>query len=124
MFSFARRRSSRTAPSQMSAAGLRRKKSPAPEPSLHRGPHRIGPMVPKEQSPDDPGALERRQHNERLRILVADDDVDTANTLTFILRDEGYVVLSVHTGNEALSRARVFRPDVIIHDIAMPGISG
>jgi DNA-binding response OmpR family regulator len=67
---------------------------------------------------------DRRTYSERLRVLVVDDDRDTVNTLTFILQDEGYVVQPVYTGNEALSRVRLFRPDVIIHDIAVPGMSG
>lgn len=67
---------------------------------------------------------DRRTYSEPLRVLVVDDDRDTVNTLTFILRDEGYVVQPVYTGKEALSRVRLFRPDVIIHDIAVPGMSG
>jgi CheY-like chemotaxis protein len=75
-------------------------------------------------SPEQPAASERRHHGERLRILLVDDDADTVNTLAFILRDEGYVVHPAYTGSEALSAARIFRPDVIIHDIAVPGMSG
>jgi DNA-binding response OmpR family regulator len=74
--------------------------------------------------PEQPAASERRHYGERLRILVVDDDVDTVNTLALILRNEGYVVQSAYTGNEALSAARLFRPDVIIHDISVPGMSG
>jgi two-component system CheB/CheR fusion protein len=70
------------------------------------------------------GDSDRRRYAEQLRILVVDDDPDTVNTLCFILRDEGYVVQAAHNGEEGLSRVRVFRPDVIIHDIAVPGISG
>ena len=70
------------------------------------------------------GDSDRRRYAEQLRILVVDDDPDTVNTLSFILRDEGYIVQAAHDGEEGLSRARVFRPDVIIHDIAVPGISG
>lgn len=75
------------------------------------------------ESPE-PVAADRRHYKEQLRILVIDDDRDTADTLTFILRDEGYVVSSAYTGNEALTVARMFRPDVIIADIAIPGMSG
>jgi CheY-like chemotaxis protein len=75
-------------------------------------------------SPEQPAVSERRHYGERLRILVVDDDADTVNTLAFILRDEGYVVQPAYTGSEALSAARMFRPDVIIHDIAVPGMSG
>ena len=75
------------------------------------------------QSPE-PLAVDRRHYSEKLRILVVDDDRDTAETLAFILRDEGHVVLPVYTGDEALAQARIFRPDVIIADIALPGMSG
>ena len=75
------------------------------------------------ESPE-PVAADRRHYNEKLRVLVVDDDRDTADTLAFILRDEGYVVSSVYTGDEALSVARMLRPDVIIADIAIPGMSG
>jgi CheY-like chemotaxis protein len=78
--------------------------------------------------PKDPtgngGSAERRRYADQLRILVVDDDADTVRTLSYILRDEGYVVQEARTGDEALSRVRVFRPDVIIHDIAVPGMSG
>jgi CheY-like chemotaxis protein len=76
------------------------------------------------KAPEKQGSPERRRSGEQLRILVADDDADTAQTLAFILRDEGYVVQAVYTGDESLSRVRVFRPDVIIHDISVPGMSG
>jgi len=65
-------------------------------------------------APSNPAATpERRSYGEQLRILVVDDDPDTVNTLAFILRDEGYVVQPVYSGDEALSVVRVFRPDVI-----------
>jgi CheY-like chemotaxis protein len=74
--------------------------------------------------PGPPAAQDRRHYDARLRILVVDDDVDTVNTLAFILREEGYVVQSAYTGTDSLPAARQFRPDVIIHDIAVPGMSG
>lgn len=73
--------------------------------------------------PEHTGADERRHHG-ALRILLVDDDADTVDTLAFILRDKGYVVQPVYTGSEALPAVRMFRPDVIIHDIAVPGMSG
>src|SRR5438105_2089628 len=59
-----------------------------------------------------------------LRILVADDDRDTATTLGTILRDEGHEVQTVLRGDEALEMCRLFRPDVVIADINLPGESG
>lgn len=77
-----------------------------------------------EVPPEKQDTPDRRRYGEQLRILVVDDDPDTVNTLAFILRDEGYIVQPVYSGDEALSRVRLFRPDVIIHDIAVPGMSG
>jgi DNA-binding response OmpR family regulator len=59
-----------------------------------------------------------------LRILVADDDRDTANMLAMILRDEGHEVQVTLRGDDALEICRLFRPDVLIADINMPGTSG
>ena len=86
----------------------------------------LGAWVLLDMPPDSSehtGASERR-HYGALRILLVDDDADTVDTLAFILRDEGYVVQPVYTGSEALPAVRMFRPDVIIHDIAVPGMSG
>jgi DNA-binding response OmpR family regulator len=74
--------------------------------------------------PEKPADSDRRHYGERLRILLVDDDADTVDTLAFILRDEGYVVQPAYTGSEALSAVRLFRPDVVIHDISVPGMSG
>ena len=59
-----------------------------------------------------------------LGILVADDERDTATTLAIILRDEGHEVQTVLRGDEALEMCRLFRPDVVIADINLPGASG
>ena len=59
-----------------------------------------------------------------LRILVADDERDTATTLAVILRDEGHDVQTVLRGDDALDLCRLFRPDVVIADINLPGTSG
>ena len=59
-----------------------------------------------------------------LRILVADDDRDTANMLAMVLRDEGHEVQITLRGDDALEVCRLFWPDVVIADINMPGTSG
>src|SRR5437868_6245731 len=59
-----------------------------------------------------------------LRVLIADDDRDTATTLAAFLRDDGHQVQTVLRGDEALEMCRLFRPDVVICDISMPGESG
>ncbi|HYL23503.1 MAG TPA: response regulator [Burkholderiales bacterium] len=60
----------------------------------------------------------------RLRVLIADDDRDTATMLAMVLRDEGDEVHTTLRGDEVLEACRLLRPDVVIVDINMPGMSG
>jgi PAS domain S-box-containing protein len=60
----------------------------------------------------------------RHRVLVADDNTDAAKTLSLLLRTLGQEVHVVNSGPEALERAMWLRPDVLLLDIGMPGMSG
>jgi DNA-binding response OmpR family regulator len=59
-----------------------------------------------------------------LRILVADDERDTVNTLTLILQDEGHEVHAVHRGPEVLRAVLTLDPDAVLLDIGLPELSG
>lgn len=59
-----------------------------------------------------------------MRILIADDDRDSVLTLALLLREEGHVVRSVHSGGEVMNAVRDFDPEVVLLDIAMPLLSG
>lgn len=59
-----------------------------------------------------------------MRVLIADDDRDNANALALVLRDERHEVVVALGGDEALEMSRLFRPDVVIADLNMPGASG
>lgn len=67
---------------------------------------------------------ERRNVAQPLRVVVADDERDTVDTLALLLRDAGHTVYSVYTGKQVLPTVRVVRPDAIIIDIAICGMSG
>ncbi len=58
------------------------------------------------------------------RLLLVDDDLSIHETLGQELVREGWVVDSATSGVEALARAEALRPDVIILDLIMPGMSG
>ena len=77
-----------------------------------------------ENSTQPRSSKERRDSNRALRVLVADDDADTVQTLTALLELEGHVVRAVHTGADVLPAVPSFRPDAIILDISIPGLSG
>ncbi|MBK9515794.1 MAG: response regulator [Anaeromyxobacter sp.] len=57
------------------------------------------------------------------RVLVCDDSA-TMRALIRSLLEPGHEVLVVETGEDALARAPAFRPDVIVSDLILPGISG
>lgn len=67
---------------------------------------------------------ERRLQARQLRVLIADDDRDTVDTLATILESEGHVVRRIYSGADVLPAVRLFRPDAAILDINVPGISG
>jgi two-component system nitrogen regulation response regulator NtrX len=57
-------------------------------------------------------------------ILVVDDEKDIRISLTGILEDEGYQVVTAASGLEALEVAREDLPDLVLLDIWMPGMDG
>lgn len=59
-----------------------------------------------------------------LRILIVDDNVDAADTLSSILELSGHATRLVHTGSKALPAALDFRPDVVLLDIGLPELDG
>ena len=59
-----------------------------------------------------------------MRVLVVDDDPDVNRLLRARLRAGGHDVVGVASGEEALARFDEIRPDVLVLDIAMPGLSG
>jgi DNA-binding NarL/FixJ family response regulator len=69
-------------------------------------------------------ASERPDTARRPRILLADDHADVAEQLRTILEAEFDVVGTVHDGLALVSAVTVLEPDVIVTDIAMPGLDG
>jgi signal transduction histidine kinase len=58
------------------------------------------------------------------RILVVDDNVDTALGMVRLLKMLGNEVIAVHSGPAAVEAARTFRPDFVLLDIGLPGMDG
>lgn len=61
---------------------------------------------------------------EKLMILVVDDNIDAAQSLADVLGLWGYRVAVVHDGIKALEQARLVKPDVVLLDIGLPGEDG
>jgi signal transduction histidine kinase/ActR/RegA family two-component response regulator len=63
-------------------------------------------------------------HKSSRRILVVDDNKDSAESLAVLLKNSGHEVHTAHDGPTALEAARSNPPDVVLLDIGLPGQSG
>jgi len=59
-----------------------------------------------------------------LKILVADDSQDGADSLAFLLKAAGHEVVTAYDGRSAIQLAEQHRPDAVLLDIGMPEVSG
>lgn len=58
------------------------------------------------------------------KILIADDEPDILEIINYNLSKEGYQVTTAKDGDEALAKAKVIKPELIILDIMMPKKNG
>jgi DNA-binding response OmpR family regulator len=58
------------------------------------------------------------------KILIVDDEDDILHFLDLVLREKGFAVVTATGGQEALTRAQLERPDLILLDIMMPQMDG
>jgi two-component system alkaline phosphatase synthesis response regulator PhoP len=58
------------------------------------------------------------------KILVVDDEDDILHFLEMVLREKGYQVTTASGGHEALTRAQIDKPDLVLLDIMMPQMDG
>ncbi|THC44569.1 ATP-binding protein [Massilia sp. Mn16-1_5] len=75
------------------------------------------------QAPALPPSVQARPGRAQ-RVLVADDNVDAADTLSALLRLDGHLVQVAHDGAEAVHMAEAFRPETAFLDIGMPRLDG
>jgi putative two-component system response regulator len=57
-------------------------------------------------------------------ILIVDDEYSGRETLQSVLEGEGYNLIMAENGPQAIERAKIFLPDVILLDVMMPGMTG
>lgn len=61
---------------------------------------------------------------EKIKVLVVDDDRRIVKTICDILKVKGYEALQAYTGEEAIEKVKSEIPDFVLMDIKMPGING
>ncbi|WP_052376428.1 hybrid sensor histidine kinase/response regulator [Chondromyces apiculatus] len=77
----------------------------------------ISPATIRPAAPD-------AEQGSRLRVLVVDDNHDSAESLAMLLELTGHEVRTAHDGIEALQAAETFQPALILLDIGLPGLNG
>lgn len=58
------------------------------------------------------------------KVLVVDDSPTDLHLITSYLSNNGYTTVAASSGEEALRKASVDKPDLILMDIVMPGMNG
>lgn len=58
------------------------------------------------------------------KLLLADDSVTIQKVVNLTFADEGIEVLTASDGNTAIEMLKIYRPDIVIADVNMPGLNG
>ncbi len=80
------------------------------------------PILAAAAAPAPPPAAEA--HNTPRRILIVDDNEDSAWTMATLQEMRGHETRTAFTGPDALAAAAEFLPDVVLLDIGLPGMDG
>src|SRR5204862_4809210 len=87
--------------------------------SALRGRDGRGGPTPRRVLRLDPG-----RRGDRMKVLLAEDDLNIREALRAILESEGYQAIVASDGHEALARYEAEKPHFILLDIMMPGLNG
>jgi PAS domain S-box-containing protein len=82
--------------------------------------------LPGEQEPAALVSSTRRRSiaSRRLRVLVIEDNLDSAESLRMLLEVSGYEVRVAHTGRDGVRAATEWRPDAVVCDLGLPEMDG
>ena len=82
--------------------------------------------LPAAKRPDTamPMAKGTDEATEKARILVVDDNADTVKGMAILLNLAGHEVVTAHDGPQAIEAVRAYRPQFILLDLGLPGMSG
>jgi CheY-like chemotaxis protein len=81
-------------------------------------------IMPPADASETPLSQNEPQQAALLRILIVDDNADSADSLALLLKLEGHEALAVYEGNAALAAAPTFLPVVALLDLRLPGLDG
>jgi PAS domain S-box-containing protein len=82
------------------------------------------PILTERSPSSDPAAEVNRLTPTQRRIVIVDDNHDSAESLAMLLQINGTETFMAHDGVEALAQIEKYRPDVVLLDIGLPKLSG
>ena len=82
------------------------------------------PILSKATQPLAPGPGELQEPATVRRILIVDDNRDSADSLAMLLEITGNKTFVAHDGDEAIAAVEKHRPEVVLLDIGLPKLSG
>jgi PAS domain S-box-containing protein len=96
----------------------------AHSPGLGQGSTFIARLARAQEVPPAPAPDEQNEAGGGVRVLVVDDNRDSADSATDVLRLLGNRVETAYDGESSVAVVRRFRPQMILLDLAMPGLDG
>jgi two-component system CheB/CheR fusion protein len=81
-------------------------------------------LAANEAEPTADRRFEQADIPQSCRVLVVDDNIDSAHSLAMLLQLRGHCTAMAHSGPAALDQAEQFRPDLVLLDIGLPGMDG
>jgi PAS domain S-box-containing protein len=85
---------------------------------------RLPAELPETKTAAPRGDDETANESRRCRVLVADDNADSARSLALMLKMMGNEVCTANDGQQAVDASERFQPDVVLLDIGMPKLNG
>jgi signal transduction histidine kinase/CheY-like chemotaxis protein len=82
------------------------------------------PRVEQRPASNVPGATNVISLMDSPRVLVVDDNVDTADMLAMCVRENGYAASIAYTGSDALNAFQTLQPDIVLLDLGLPDLHG
>jgi DNA-binding response OmpR family regulator len=83
----------------------------------------MSPLRPSDERHQHKASRGREQHMTR-EILIVDDEPGVAVAIQFLMEQQGHRVLVAQRGEDALDLIYKYKPDLVLLDIMLPGISG
>jgi signal transduction histidine kinase/DNA-binding LytR/AlgR family response regulator len=71
-----------------------------------------------------PPVLQDSQGFNGLKVLLVDDETDSLEMVMFLLEDQGAIVTTATSADEAIYKFQEFSPEILVSDVAMPGKDG